>query len=282
MAAEQAVAGDAGDLETGVLIDARGVTVRFGVLPAIEGVDLVLRRGEIVTLIGPNGAGKSTLVRVALGLLAPGGGSVRRRPGIRIGYVPQQVHVEETLPLTVGRFLHLAGTVAGADVEAALGEVGAAHVLDVAFQRISGGERRRVLLARALLRKPDLLVLDEPTAGVDVTGQADIYRLIGAIRRRHGCGVLLVSHDLHLVMAETDQVLCLNGHVCCHGHPEQVSRDPAYLELFGREASDALAVYTHRHDHTHDLSGHAVGGGGDHGHGEHSHGEHSHGEHNHG
>ena len=239
-----------------VLISAHNLTVRFGGLPAIQNVNVSIGAGEIVTLIGPNGAGKSTLVRALLGLIAPTNGTIQRRANVCIGYVPQYVTVDDTLPLTVERFLRLGASVSRTQLEEVLAEVGAASVIESPFQKISGGERRRVLLARALLRNPNLLVLDEPTSGVDVTGQADMYKLIGAIRKTHNCGVLLVSHDLHLVMAETDQVLCMNGHVCCSGNPSYVSQDPAYLELFGRETAQGLAVYTHHHDHTHDHGHH--------------------------
>ncbi|MBT6118072.1 MAG: zinc ABC transporter ATP-binding protein ZnuC [Rhodospirillaceae bacterium] len=238
------------------------VTIRYGAEPAVNGVDLAIAPGEIVTLIGPNGSGKTSIVRAALGLLAPDEGAVTTAPGLRIGYVPQDWHVEDTLPITVRRFLTLRGAKSKADLERALEEVGAAHVIDSPLQHLSGGESRRVLLARALLRDPDLLVLDEPMAAVDVTGRAELYRLIRLIRDRRGCGVLLVSHDLHLVMAETDRVLCLNRHVCCSGTPESVLAHPEYLALFGPRLGRELAVYTHHHDHDHDLHGRALEQGG--------------------
>ena len=252
----------------GALIEALGLTVSIKGEAVVDGVDLAVHAGEIVTLIGPNGSGKTTLVRAILGLVEPAQGAVRRRPGIRIGYVPQTMHVDETLPLTVRRFLQLAGParggrVTGGRVAEALAEVGAAYVIDGPLQSISGGEMKRVLLAQALLGDPDLLVLDEPTAGVDVTGQEELYTLIREVRRGRGCGVLLVSHDLHLVMAATDRVVCINQHVCCTGHPEAVSRHPEYLSLFGPEAAKALAVYTHDHDHRHHLSGEPVAAPGD-------------------
>ena len=236
------------------LLRLEDVCVRFNGQDTLDAVDLRVRPGEIVTLIGPNGAGKTTLVRVVLGLLKPDSGTIRRRPKLRIGYMPQKLQVDATLPLSVQRFLRLVPGVSTAMVQEALGEVGAPHVLNHPLQQISGGELQRVLLARALLRKPELLVLDEPVQGVDIAGQAALYRLIGKLRERHGCGVLMVSHDLHLVMSATDQVVCLNRHVCCSGHPEQVSGDPAFVELFGRDAR-SLAIYQHRHDHTHDLHG---------------------------
>ena len=239
------------------LIRLDGVGVRFAGHAVLEDVQLALAPGEIVTLIGPNGAGKTTLVRVVLGLLQPHDGKVWRRDKLRIGYMPQKLHVEPTLPLSVLRFLRLVPGVDRGRALGALGEVGAAQVIDSPLQKISGGELQRVLLARALLRQPELLVLDEPVQGVDVAGQAELYRLIGRLRQRYGCGVLMVSHDLHLVMSATDRVICLNRHVCCSGHPDHVSGDPAFRELFGNDAR-ALAIYHHQHDHAHDLHGGVV------------------------
>lgn len=241
--------------ETPPLVDVSGVDVRFGNNAVLSGVDLRVGEGEFVTLIGPNGSGKSTLVRVVLGLLTPQRGRVYLRPGTRVGYMPQRVAVDPTLPITVGRFLSLGTGRSSRRLHEALAEVGAARVVDHAIQSISGGELQRVLLARALLRDPDLLVLDEPVQGVDVTGQGELFELIASVRNRHGCGVLMVSHDLHLVMAATDTVICLNRHVCCSGHPEAVSRHPAYLALFGPFADTGLAVYTHQHDHRHETDG---------------------------
>ena len=239
------------------LIQLAGVAVRFGGQDVLQDVQLTVRPAEIVTLIGPNGAGKTTLVRAVLGLLKPDSGSVQRKPRLRIGYMPQKLQVDATLPLSVLRFLRLVGGVDRNRALAALAEVGAEQVIDSPLQSISGGELQRVLLARALLREPELLVLDEPVQGVDVAGQAELYRLITRLRDRHGCGVLMVSHDLHLVMSTTDQVVCLNCHVCCSGHPEQVSNDPVFVEMFGQDAK-SLAVYHHNHDHGHDLHGSVV------------------------
>lgn len=242
---------------TDALIRLAGVGVTFAGQSVLQDVQLSVKPGEIVTLIGPNGAGKTTLVRAVLGLLKPDSGSVWRKPKLRVGYMPQKLHVDATLPLSVLRFLRLVPGVTRSHVQSALAEVGAEQVIDSPLQSISGGELQRVLLARALLREPELLVLDEPVQGVDVAGQAELYRLITQLRDRHGCGVLMVSHDLHLVMSTTDQVVCLNRHVCCSGHPEQVSGDPAFVELFGKNAQ-SLAIYHHHHDHAHDLHGSVV------------------------
>ncbi len=226
----------------------------------LTGINLQVNPGEIVTLIGPNGAGKTTLVRIALGLQAPSSGQRLVKKGLRIGYMPQKLHIDDTMPLTVNRFLKLTGCRLTA-VNDALSRTGVAHVLQSPLQSLSGGELQRVLLARALLHKPHLLVLDEPVQGVDVTGQKELYQLITDIRNesksQEHCAVLMVSHELHLVMASTDKVICINQHVCCSGHPHQVKQHPAYLRLFGGE-SDELAVYTHHHDHHHGVDGHIL------------------------
>ncbi|MFQ5934866.1 MAG: ATP-binding cassette domain-containing protein [Acidiferrobacterales bacterium] len=241
-----------------VLIDARGVYVRFGAQVVLENIDLQIVRGEIVTLVGLNGSGKTTLVRVLLGLLTPDRGQVEHAPGLRIGFSPQHVYRDTTLPITVERFLTLSGPVARSRLQELLREVGAETLLDSQIATLSGGEFHRVVLARAILREPDLLVLDEPLAGVDVASQSDLYRLIVDLRDRYQCGVLLVSHDLHVVMAATDEVVCLNQHICCKGHPHSVAQDPHFVSLFGPHVAETLAVYTHDHDHRHDMSGHAV------------------------
>lgn len=233
-----------------LLISGTGIGVRHGRRTILHDVDIEVRRGEIVTLIGPNGSGKTTLVRSLLELEKLETGTVTRTDGIRIGYTPQQLSVDRTLPLDVGRFLRMSGESADDKLSEMLVEVGAPDVLTQEIRLLSGGELKRVLLARALLRDPDLLVLDEPTANVDVHGQVEFYELIRRIRDDRNCGILLVSHDLHLVMSATDRVVCLNGHVCCSGLPGDVSTDPAYLELFG-DAASTVAVYAHDHDHHH-------------------------------
>ncbi|MGB0575782.1 MAG: zinc ABC transporter ATP-binding protein ZnuC [Alphaproteobacteria bacterium] len=238
------------------LIRAENLTVSRGGQAVVDNINLTVDAGEIVTLVGPNGAGKSTLIRALLHLIDSDSGVIEREPGVTIGYVPQQLEIDPTMPLDVRRFLRLGALVSLEDMNRALEEVGVPEVIDTPMQGLSGGEMRRVLLARALLRDPDLLVLDEPTAGVDFGGQAELYELIRTIRDRRQCGILLVSHNLHLVMAATDRVLCLNHHICCEGQPDAVTRNPAYLELFGSEAvASAMAVYTHHHDHHHDLTG---------------------------
>jgi len=242
-----------------LLIRGTDLTVTKGGKPIIDRVNLAVNAGEIVTLVGPNGAGKSTLIRVLLRLTECDTGRIERKPGLTVGYVPQFLEIDQTFPLDVCRFLLLGAPGSRMKIQTALEEVGVASAVNTPMQGLSGGEMRRVLLARALLRDPDLLVLDEPTAGVDFSGQAELYEIVRTIRDRRHCGILLVSHNLHLVMAATDRVLCLNQHVCCEGKPEMVTRDPSYLTLFGSEATaSAMAVYTHQHDHQHDLTGATV------------------------
>jgi zinc transport system ATP-binding protein len=237
------------------LVAVEAVSMRLGEHLALDHVDLVVERGEIVSLIGPNGAGKSTLVKLVLGILEPTAGRIRRTPGLTFSYMPQRLAIDPTLPLAVGRFLDLPVRHQHSAKAAALALVGASGLERRPMQALSGGEFQRVLLARALLRDPGLLVLDEPAQGVDHLGQAEFFNLIDRIRRERGCGVLIVSHDLHLVMAATDRVVCLNRHVCCSGTPEAMGDDPAYRALFGPKAADAVAIYRHHHDHAHDLAG---------------------------
>ena len=241
-----------------ILIEGRDIGHAFGDSAVLSDIEISVSTGEIVTLIGPNGAGKTTLIRILLGLIQPDSGSVARRSGLIVGYLPQQLEIDPILPLNVRRLLQLTSRPAADRMAQALEEVGAAHLIEQAVQSLSGGELQRVLLARALARDPDLLVLDEPIQGIDISGQTELYELIARIRTRRGCGVLMISHDLHLVMASTDRVVCINHHLCCSGQPETVSRHPEYMAMFGTKEARSLAVYTHHHDHGHDLAGHVV------------------------
>ncbi len=241
-----------------LLVSARNVGITLSGRQVLQQVDLEVHQRQVVTLIGPNGAGKTTLVRIVLGLLQGYSGRIQRAPGLRIGYMPQKMHIESTLPMTVRRFLQLANHARTAPIDEVLSEVHISHLMQHQISSISGGELQRVLLARALIQSPQLLVLDEPAQGVDVAGQAELYQLINEIRDRHNCGVLMISHDLHLVMATTDEVVCLNQHICCQGKPEHVSTDPSYLALFGRREAENLAIYTHHHNHRHDLTGEII------------------------
>ncbi|MFA5898950.1 MAG: metal ABC transporter ATP-binding protein [Hyphomicrobium sp.] len=242
-------------IDPAALISARGISVARQGRDLLIDVNLDIHAREIVTLIGPNGAGKTTLVRVLLGLERPDKGVVHRRRDLKIGYVPQRFDSDAVIPMTVERFLMLGGTYSSNRIGEILEHVDASAVRHQQLGELSGGQLQRVVLARALLRAPNLLVLDEPVQGVDYSGEADLYNLIGRLRDESGFGVLLVSHDLHVVMARSDKVICLNRHVCCSGVPEAVAQHPAYGRLFGPEAARAFALYRHHHDHSHDLSG---------------------------
>ncbi|HEX8044396.1 ATP-binding cassette domain-containing protein [Rhizobium sp.] len=271
------------------LVSLHDVGVRRGGRWLVRGVDFSVSRGEIVTLIGPNGSGKSTSAKTAIGVLKPDEGSVERIAGLKVGYVPQKLAIDWTLPLSVHRLMTLTGPLPEAELRAALEAVGIDHLAKAEVQHLSGGEFQRALLARAIARKPDLLVLDEPVQGVDFSGEIALYDLIKSIRNSEGCGILLISHDLHVVMAETDTVVCLNGHVCCRGTPQAVSQSPEYVRLFGTRAAQSLAIYSHHHDHTHLPDGrvqHADGTITDHchaddGHHDHDHRDHEHHDHDH-
>lgn len=243
--------------DTSALVSARRISVRRGGRDLLEAVDIDVLPREIITLIGPNGAGKTTLVKVLLGLEPMDRGQLFKREGLVFGYVPQKFSPDPALPLTVERFLVLGldNNHARRDVTPILNEVGASHVLTSQLHQISGGELQRVLLARALLRKPHVLVLDEPAQGVDLSGEAELYELISSVSARYEMSVVLVSHDLHTVMARSNRVICLNRHVCCSGVPDTVSKHPEYEKLLGKAAAKSIAVYRHDHDHDHDLSG---------------------------
>jgi zinc transport system ATP-binding protein len=274
------------------LIDLKGAGVYRDGRWLVRNVDLTIHRGEIVTLIGPNGAGKSTTAKMALHILKPDEGEIRHLKGLRIGYVPQKINIDRTMPLSVERLMTLTAPLPRADIVRALDAVGITHLLKAEITNLSGGEFQRALMARALARKPDIMVLDEPVQGVDFSGEAALYELIAKLRDDTGCGVLLISHDLHLVMAATDRVICLNGHVCCSGTPRDVTASPEYLRLFGSRAAGSfaggplavgpLALYEHHHDHTHLPDGrvlHADGTVTEHCHAEDGH--HHDGEHHH-
>ena len=241
--------------DPGALVSARGLQVTRGGRTILSGIDLDIHPREIVTLIGPNGSGKTTLVRTLLGLETPDSGSIQRAPGLTIGYVPQRFSLDQALPMTVERFLSLGNGRRSLRIPQTLAEVGASNVRTQQMSNLSGGELQRVLLARALLNDPVLLVLDEPARGVDYVGEAELYALISRLRDTRGLGVLLVSHDLHVVMAQSDRVICINHHICCSGIPETVAQHPEYARLFGPETSRSFGVYHHHHDHRHDLAG---------------------------
>ncbi len=220
----------------------------------VEGVSLTVERGKIVTLIGPNGSGKSTTAKIALGIYKNIEGSVEKYTN-KVGYVPQKISIDWTLPLRVYDFMLLTEDIKDEAIDEALTLTGVMHLKNKNLGNLSGGEFQRVLIARAISKKPELLVLDEPVQGVDYTGEIALYELIKKISDTLNCGILLISHDLHTVMTATDHVVCLNGHVCCSGTPMDVAKNNEYKTLFGEQASQILTVYEHKHDHVHSDEG---------------------------
>ena len=238
-----------------ILLD--NVSVEIKHQKILHNVSLSINTNQIVTLLGPNGAGKSTLVKVILGLMPYTSGKITRLNNLTIGYVPQSIKLNPTLPITVKRFMLLNKQLNNKNILNILSMVKAEYLIDKSMHQLSGGELQRVLLAQALAKRPQLLILDEPTQGVDVNGQVLLYDLISSAKKQFNCGILMVSHDLHLVMAKTDEVICLNHHICCSGTPASVSNDPEFISLFGQQGASQIAVYKHHHNHQHDLCKHA-------------------------
>ena len=231
------------------LIQVEGLSVSYGARTALTDVSLRIEPNEIVTIVGPNGSGKTTLLRAIIGAVKPSVGSIVQASNLKIGYVPQKLHIDDTLPITVSRFLKLPGGLA--DVDDVLKQAGVPELEKEQLSQLSGGQFQRVLLARALIGKPDLLLLDEATQGLDQRGSASFYQQIETVRQATGCAVLMISHELHVVMSASDRVICLNGHVCCEGAPAAVVSAPEYRALFGTGTGGALALYRHEHDHDH-------------------------------
>lgn len=234
------------------LISIEDLSVRYGAKTVLRHVGLSVEPGEIVTIVGPNGSGKTSLFRAIIGATEPAAGKIKIKPGIRIGYVPQRLHVDPTLPMTVERFMRLSERVRRQDCATALDAAGIPDLLKRQMSQLSGGQFQRVLLARALINRPEILLLDEATQGLDQPGSAAFYRQIETVRAETGCAVLMISHELHVVMSASDRVVCLNGHVCCEGTPAVVASAPEYRALFGSGTGGALALYRHDHDHDHD------------------------------
>lgn len=232
------------------LVVLEDLNVRIGSSVILSNINLKITPGKVVTLMGPNGAGKSTLLRVILGLIKPTQGQVVIKDGLRIGYMPQKLQLDPSLPITVDYFLKLTNASKVLSVTSVLKSVGALKLQNSSMHNLSGGELQRVLLARALMGKPDLLILDEPLQGVDIQGQKSLYALLAEIHHKWKCAVLIVSHDMHMVFSESNEVICLNKHICCTGQPESIVHEPEYIKLFG---SAVFAAYKHEHDHSHDA-----------------------------
>lgn len=238
------------------LITVKDLSINYGARTVLSRVSLSVEAGEIVTIVGPNGSGKTSLLRAIIGAVKPVRGTVTRGRDVTLGYVPQRLHIDETLPMTITRFLRLPNGATDAAINQALTQAGVPDLLNAQLSKLSGGQFQRVLLARALLGTPDVLLLDEATQGLDQRGSAAFYQQIERVRKETGCAVLMISHELHVVMSASDRVICLNGHVCCEGTPAVVASAPEYRALFGTGTGGALALYRHEHDHRHDHDDH--------------------------
>ena len=234
------------------LISLNSVTLGYDGKIVLRDIDLTVKRGEIITIVGPNGSGKTSMMRALIGALVPTTGSIVRSRTLRLGYVPQKLNIDHSFPITLRRFLSVPKRINPEQVTEAASLVGMGDFLDQQIATLSGGQFQRALLARAIIDAPDLLLLDEPTQGLDQNGSARFYQLIADLKEKLDCAIVLVSHDLHVVMSASDRVICLNGHICCEGTPSVVSSAPEYRALFGSGTQGALAIYQHQHDHVHD------------------------------
>ena len=234
------------------LISLKDITVKYGEHIVLKSINLDVIPGEIITIVGPNGSGKTSLVKTIIGAVKPDSGSLQLKKNLRIGYIPQRLNIDHTLPMTVQRFLNLTQKFNQKDCLSALNAAGIPGLLKAQMANLSGGQFQRVLLARAMQGDPEILILDEATQSLDQAGSADFYKQIKLVRDKKGCAVLMISHELHVVMSASDKVICLNGHICCSGAPEAVAIMPEYHDLFGEGTDGTLALYRHNHNHNHD------------------------------
>lgn len=233
------------------LLSTNSISVKYGSNIVLRDVSLSIEEGEIITIVGPNGSGKTSLVKTIIGAMSPFQGSVSLKENLRIGYIPQRINIDQTLPMTVQRFLNLTHKISKNECLSVLRTAGVPDLLQNQMSNLSGGQFQKVLLARALQGSPDILILDEASQGLDQAGSAAFYKQIESVRNEQGCAILMISHELHVVMSASDKVICMNGHICCSGEPEAVANMPEYHGLFGAGTEGTLALYRHNHDHSH-------------------------------
>ncbi len=238
-----------------IILNVNNIVKKFRNKKVLDEISFSIHEGEIVTIIGPNGGGKSTLAKIISGVVKQDSGTISFGKNINIGYMPQKLSINSSLPLDVEYFLRLQINTKVSDDElyTIVKQVGIQNILKNSMHEVSGGENQRIMLARALLGKPNLLILDEPEQNVDVNGQAEIYSLLNELNKKQNIAILLISHDLHFVMRSSHHVICLNHHICCEGMPNKLRLDKRYIDLFGSEFADNLAIYPHHHDHKHDI-----------------------------
>ncbi len=235
-----------------VLASLENISLKLNDQQILKGINLKIKKGEITTLIGPNGGGKTSIARILIGILTPTSGKVFIQKNSKIGYIPQKLEIEKTIPLRVIDFLKLsASNDATEQLMTITKKLNIENILQKSLHQISGGQMQKTLLAKALMNNPDILVLDEPTSNMDISAQAEFYDLLEEIRKKQHCAILLISHDLHIVMQKTNQVICVNHHICCEGNPESINNHPEYLSLFGQQKVNNIAIYPHHHDHQH-------------------------------
>ena len=233
------------------LIQAKDLCVKRHNKNILENVFVNVKKNDFITIIGPNGAGKSVLLECLMGSFVPDSGKIIKKNNLSVGYIPQNFNPESSMPISVKRFLTLKKKFTPQELTNIASETNISEILEKNLSNLSGGELQKVLLARSLLDEPELLILDEPAQNLDIKNQLNFYNLLNSIYKNRELSILMVSHDLHMVMSSTKQVICLYHHICCSGEPQTVAKDPEFISLFGNDMAKMMSVYQHTHNHSH-------------------------------